>query len=219
MTARGGLRRFVGPPVAPEPSTVAQPTQPAQSAVERCELCATPVDSGHGHVVDVEQRSIMCACRACYLLFTREEAGGGRFRAVPDRYLRDLERPISPADWDGLGVPVGSAFFLRTEHGLAAFYPSPAGATECLLDLDAWSGLAGTHPLLAEAAPEVEAILVRRTADAVDYFLVPVDECYELVGLVRMYWTGFDGGPDAAGHIDEFFAGLAGRARAWKPEG
>ena len=217
MTTRGGLRRFVGSPAAPpEPSTV---DEPVQAAVERCELCATAVDARHGHVVDVEQRSIMCACRACYLLFTREDAGGGRFRAVPDRYLRDLERPISAADWEGLGIPVGSAFFLRTDHGLAAFYPSPAGATECLLDLDAWAGLADAHPLLAAAAPEVEAILIRRTEDAVDYFLVPVDECYQLVGIVRMYWTGFDGGPDAAGHIEAFFAGLAGKARQWKPEG
>ena len=84
MTARGGLRRFVGPPAAPEPSTVEGPARPVvepevEPVVERCELCATPVDSGHGHVVDVEQRSIVCACRACYLLFTREDAGGRRF--------------------------------------------------------------------------------------------------------------------------------------------
>ena len=41
----------------------------------------------HGHLVDLERRSLMCACRGCYLLFTPDGAGGGHFRAVPDRYL------------------------------------------------------------------------------------------------------------------------------------
>ncbi len=41
----------------------------------------------HDHLVDLEQRSLLCTCRGCYLLFTPDGAGGGRFRAVPDRYL------------------------------------------------------------------------------------------------------------------------------------
>ena len=50
-------------------------------------MCAEAIGDEHSHVVDIEKRSLMCTCRGCYLLFTPEGAGGGHFRAVPDRYL------------------------------------------------------------------------------------------------------------------------------------
>src|SRR5262249_35350582 len=137
---------------------------PPPGAAEKCEMCGTPVGKRHGHVVDVEHRSLMCTCRPCYLLFTGDSPTG-RFRAVPDRYLHDPARPVTAAQWASLGIPVGAAFVLRGERGVAACYPSPAGATECLLDLGAWAELAATHPLLSAAVPEVEAILIRSGAD------------------------------------------------------
>jgi hypothetical protein len=217
---RGGLRRFVDDPGV-------QGTRGA--ATEKCEMCGTPVGERHGHVVDVEHRSLVCACRPCFLLFTRDSATG-RFRAVPDRYLYDPARPVTAAQWESLRIPVGAAFFLRGEHGVAAFYPSPAGATECLLDLEVWAELAAAHPLLSAAVPEVEAILIRNGGDGgggrgngdggrdgaqpvVECFLVPIDACYELVGTVRMYWQGFDGGQEARERIAEFYAGVRSRAR------
>ncbi len=212
--SRSGLRRFVG-----DPDRAAQ--GPQEAATEKCEMCGTPVGERHGHVVDVEHRSLMCACRPCFLLFTGDSATG-RFRAVPDRYLYDPDRPLSAAEWQSLEMPVGAAFFLHGEEGVAAFYPSPAGATECLLDLRAWAGLADGHPLLAAAAPEVEAILIRSDGDTdggggVECFLVPIDACYELVGTVRMYWQGFDGGQEARERIAEFYAGVRSRARQFVP--
>ncbi|KAA2263402.1 hypothetical protein F0L68_10245 [Solihabitans fulvus] len=212
MTGGVGLRRFVG---TPEQALAPVREQPS---AEKCEMCGTEVGARHGHVVDIEHRSLMCACRACFLLFTRPDAAGGRYRAVPERVLHDPTRPLSPAAWTGLGVPVNSAFFLRGDSGLAAFYPSPAGATECLLDLAAWARLGEQHPLLAEAQPEVEAILVREVDGAVETYLVPIDSCYQLVGTVRLYWKGFDGGQEAHEHIDEFFADLRARARPLYPE-
>lgn len=194
-----GLRRFVGPP--------ARQDKPGPALLERCELCGNPAGEPHGHVVDTGERALLCACRPCFLLFTRPDAGGGRFRAVPDRYLHDPAHALTRPEWERLGIPVGSAFFLRGEEGTTAFYPSPAGATECLLDLDAWAALVAAHPLLAAAEPEVEAVLVRAEQDSdVECFLVPVDVCYQLVGTVRMYWQGFDGGAEAKERIEEFFA-------------
>lgn len=181
-------------------------------------MCGTPVESRHGHVVDTEHRSLMCACRACYLLFTRPAAGAGKYRAVPDRYLNDTDHPFTSAEWDALGIPVNSAFFLASDNGTAAFYPSPAGATECLLDLNAWERLATEHPMLATVEPEVEAILIRGTDAGVECFLVPIDACYQLVGTVRVYWKGFDGGQEAHEHIDAFFDNIRSQARQYKPE-
>ncbi len=207
MTGRTGLRRFVGTPPAPTPAAAESP----QPVVERCELCGTPAGPRHGHVVDTENRALMCACRACFLLFTRPDAGGGRYRAVPERYLHDPVRPLTTVEWEGLGIPVGAVFFLRGADGMSAFYPSPAGATECLLNLDAWAALGTEHPMLAAAEPEVEAILIHSADNTIECFLVPVDLCYQLVGLVRTYWKGFDGGQEAHEAIDEFFTEIRSR--------
>ena len=42
--------------------------------------------------------------------------------------------------------------------------------------------------------------------------LVPIDACYELVGLVRLHWKGFDGGEEAWKAIEGFFAELRRRS-------
>lgn len=214
-----GLRRFVS-----GPSSIGTPAVASVSEVEKCEMCGAALAPTHGHIVDIEHHSLMCACRPCFLLFTHGITAGGRYRAVPQRYLHDPDSPLTKAEWERLGIPVGSAFFLHSETtGLTGFYPSPAGATQCLLDLDAWAELSARHPMLATAEPEVEAILIRGSrdgfqdgdpADSVECYLVPIDACYQLVGIVRVHWKGFDGG-DARQRIDEFFDGIRERAQAF----
>ena len=128
-------------------------------------MCNEVLTDRHGHLVDTDKRSLACACRACYLLFTHEGAAGGRFRAVPERVCHDPDRPLTDADWNELQIPVAMAFFFFNSalDRVVAGYPSPAGPTECELDLTAWDRLAATHPLLGEMAPDVEAIFVNRT--------------------------------------------------------
>jgi hypothetical protein len=197
-----GLRRFTRPAPAREP---------APAPVERCEMCGAALDARHGHVVEVAKRSLVCTCRACYLLFTQEGAAGGRYRAVPERYLRDPYHALTGADWDELQIPVATAFFfVNSELGrVVACYPSPAGATECLLDLDAWDRLARTHPLLGAAAPDVEAVFVTN----LEAFLIPIDACYALVGEVRLRWSGLDGGAEVRQSMAAFLADLRARSR------
>jgi hypothetical protein len=202
----------------------------AVAPAEKCELCATEVPAEHGHLADLDQSSLLCACRACFLLFTHTGAVRGRYRAVPDRYLADPGHPLSAAEWDELEVPVGLAFFLRSSlrSTVTGFYPSPAGATECRLDLDAWDRLAAAHPLLGTAAPDVEAVLITRTGQgpsgpapavsAVECFVVPIDACYELAGRMRLHWRGFDGGTEARQSIAEFLGQVRSRARAFSAE-
>lgn len=212
-----GLRRFA----RPAPGQVTDPTAApagdtaAEPAGERCDLCAVPLDPRHGHVVALDQRSLRCACRPCYLLFTRDGAGGGRFRAVPERYLHDPARPLTDADWDALRIPVSTVFFFdNSDLGrMVACYPSPAGATECLLDLDSWDRLRRTYPLLAAPEPDVEAVYVTRTGAGPEAFVVPVDACYALVGRVRMGWRGIDGGPAVHRTLAGFVADLRVRSR------
>lgn len=194
---------------------------------ERCEMCVAPVGEEHSHVVDLEHRNLMCTCRGCYLLFTPEGAGGGHYRAVPDRYLSFPHFQLSPGQWDALQIPVSVAFFFlnSTLDRVAAFYPGPAGATESLLSLDTWDEVVAANPVLAGLLPDVEAFLVRTdragggsgsgpgSGPGSECFLVPIDACYELVGQLRRLWRGFDGGTEARRALDDFFHGVRRRAR------
>ncbi|HXZ78243.1 MAG TPA: DUF5947 family protein [Streptosporangiaceae bacterium] len=231
-----GLRRFLQPtapatgsagPGAPAvpphgavaPGPAAGPAGSPGQAEETCELCAAPIGPVHGHLADLENSTLSCACRACYLLFTEPGAGRGRYRAVPDRYLRDPARPLTAAEWAELDVPVGLAFFLYSSRRgqVCGFYPSPAGVTECTLDLAAWARLGQAHPLLSSPEDDVEAVLVNRADAGVECFLVPVDVCYELAGRMRMLWQGFDGGAEARQSIAEFLDSVRSRARDLAP--
>ncbi len=190
-----------------------QDADPA-AEVEHCELCREVLNDRHGHLVDTDKRSLTCACRACYLLFTQEGAGGGRYRAVPEGIYHDPDRPLADEDWNELQIPVAMAFFFHNSaiSRVVAGYPSPAGPTECELDLEAWDRIAAAHPLFGDIAPDVEAILVNRTELGNEVFLIPIDMCYALVGELRMYWQGFDGGAEVRTALATFLSGLRHRA-------
>jgi hypothetical protein len=129
---------------------------------------------------------------------------------------------MSPAEWDQLEIPVGLAFFLHSsqkEGELTGFYPGPAGVTECQLDLQRWAQLVASYPLLGAPALDVEAALISRSDSGVEYFVVPIDACYELAGRMRLYWRGFDGGEDARESIAAFLDRVRARARPLRPEG
>ncbi len=194
----------------------AERTSAAPKPGEVCELCGEVIGDRHGHLVDLERRGLMCACRGCYLLFTPGGAGGGRFRAVPDRYEVFDNVRLSPAQWEAMQIPVSVAFFFFNSvlGQVAAFYPSPAGATESALPLDTWAEVMADNPELATLTPDVEALLVRvdPATRAGECFLVPIDACYELVGQLRRLWKGFDGGAEARQALEEFFAGVRARA-------
>ena len=68
---------------------------------ERCDMCAVPIADAHQHVVNVQDRQLMCVCRGCYLLFT-DESAELRFRAVPERYLSFPDFELAPGRWDEL---------------------------------------------------------------------------------------------------------------------
>lgn len=216
-----GLRRFAAPRAVPR--TALSPSSSGTSATsaapeDRCELCGETLSAGHKHLVDTQSRSIVCACTACALLFTRS---GGRYQTVPDRVLHDPGTPLTDAEWAELRIPVAIAFFfVNSALGrVVASYPSPAGVTECELDLAAWDRLAATHPLLSAVTPDVEAILVIRAQSRItdgesdEMFLIPVDTCYSLAGALRLNWHGFDGGAEVRTIMAAVLTDLRRRAR------
>jgi hypothetical protein len=123
---------------------------------------------------------------------------------------------ITDEQWDRLQTPISLAFFLHssTAGRVAAYYPSPAGATASDLPPDAWRELIDANPSLDNFAPDVEALLVNRVSQARDYFRVPIDVCYELVGLIRARWRGLMGGAEVWVEIDSFFTRIKERWHA-----
>ncbi|WP_144127402.1 DUF5947 family protein [Catellatospora sichuanensis] len=207
MTA--GLRRYL---------TASAPPATGQAAPERCELCAAAIPADHDHLVDLSSRSLPCACRPCYLLFVpadpppgpvaREEAGVRRFAAVPREHVPLPDFPLSDLDWAALDVPVRLTFvFVNSALGQpVALYPSPAGATESQLPPEVWAKVLARHPYTAQLPADVLALLLHRGPDGPEAYVVPVDVCYRLVGLVRRHWRGFDGGPEAWAAIEGWLA-------------
>jgi hypothetical protein len=192
-------------------------SRPQVAPGERCEMCSAPLADEHQHVVDLNSRSLMCACRPCYLLFTDQQAAL-RYRAVPARYLAFPGFRLSRSDWDDLQIPVGLAFLFENsvQQRVVAFYPGPAGATESELPLSAWQRVLDTNPGLDTVLPDVEALLVHGGREVDDEsstcHVVPIDACYELVGRMRATWRGFDGGQEAHAAMAAFFAMVDARS-------
>lgn len=189
---------------------------PTRSAAALCELCALPIEDPqrHRHVVDTTDRRILCACRVCSLLFPSSGAGV-RFKIVPDEYVPIPSPLFSEAQWDALGIPIGLAFFFENSatQRVVAFYPGPAGATESQLPLDAWNDLKSRERSIASMQADVQAALVYRPRDgATRSYVVPIDVCYELVGIVRSSWSGISGGEAVEQAIEAFFSQIAERA-------
>jgi Family of unknown function (DUF5947) len=184
--------------------------QLAPAADEVCELCSEPIPPEHRHLLDLERQKLLCACRPCSILFDSDAAGGGHYRLVPDRAREIADFDLDDALWEGLRLPVDIAFFFRSTPAgrVVAFYPSPLGPTESLLQLTAWSELEQRNPILTTMLPDVEALLVHRARGAREHLIAPVDRCYALVGVIRTRWKGFGGGSEVWQEIDRFFADL-----------
>jgi hypothetical protein len=179
---------------------------------ERCELCAAPLPPEHAHLVEVASRRLACACDACAVLFPN--AAAARYRRVPRQSTLLPDFRLGDAAWEGLGLPINLAFFLHSTPAgrVVAFYPSPAGATESLIALEAWQALVDDNPVLRDLEPDVEALLVNRVGAARDCYRVGIDRCYHLVGLIRKNWRGFSGGQAVWDEVGQFFAGLKERS-------
>jgi len=152
-------------------------------------------------------------------LFAPAAAGAGRIRAVPERYLADPAHPLADEDWNLLQIPAMPVFvFVNSDlDRVVACYPSPAGATESLLELDGWARLRQAYPLLRMPAADVEAVYVTRTATGLEAYLVPIDACFSVVGKVRLHWRGPDGGEAVRQAMAAFLADLRTRSGLRRP--
>ena len=187
---------------------------------ERCDLCGVGLVGEHQHLIDPKSHKLMCACSACALLFP--STGQTKYKRVPRRirFLNNFR--MSDYQWDELLIPIGMAYFVKSsvDDRVFAFYPSPAGATESMLSLESWNEIVRENPALSDMEPDTEALLVNRLdrpRQASEYYLAPIDKCYELVGLIRSQWHGLSGGTEVWQEIRRFFKNLHDRATPERP--
>jgi hypothetical protein len=185
-----------------------------RNSAERCDLCGAALQPDHAHLADPQARKLACACPACALLFSNRR--GGKYRRVPDvvHYLSDFRQ--TDVQWDSLGIPIGLAFFFHSTAAakVVALYPSPAGPMESLLDFGSWDEMTQSNPCLKNMEADVEGLLVNRIGSTREYYLVPIDVCFRLTGLIRSRWRGLSGGAQLWREIDGFFAELKRRSLA-----
>ena len=185
-----------------------------RSYQEKCEFCGAGLEPEHKHLLEVAKRRIVCTCTPCAFRF--QDVVGGRFKLIPSDIRQLPEFDLSDSEWENLALPINLAFFFYStpQQKMNAMYPSPAGATESLLPLTAWDSLVERNSVLATMAADVEALLVNRVGAKREHYLVPIDLCFELIGLIRVHWRGFSGGDKVWEEVDTFFSKLRANARA-----
>jgi hypothetical protein len=183
---------------------------PGPSTEERCDICGSRIPDDHRHLLQLVERRIVCSCEACWAL----HSGDPEYRPAGMRtvWLESFE--CGEELWGMFQIPIGLAFFMRSSisGGVVAFYPSPAGATESELPLDAWAQLVQANPVLEELDPDAEALIVNRVAAPPQYVIAPIDTCYALVGLIKSRWEGISGGEALTRAVPEFFEAIRARA-------
>ena len=93
-----------------------------------------------------------------------------------------------------------------------ALYPSPAGPVESLLTLETWDEIAEQNAEVRTLESDVEGLLVYRVGTAREYYIIPIDECFKLIGIIRLKWKGFSGGMAVWQEIGKFLEHLKQRA-------
>lgn len=183
-----------------------------RSTTERCELCSAELAETHSHLLEQTNRQILCACEACALLFC--DRADANYLRIPRRILSLADFRMTDMQWESFMIPINLAFFYfdSATCKITAMYPSPAGATESSLSLESWEEISSQNPTLQTMEPNVEAFLVNRVGSSPEYFLVPIDECFRLVGLIRMHWKGLSGGTEVWKQIEQFFTELRSRS-------
>ena len=181
-----------------------------KEGADSCELCGAEIGAKHRHLLRMTDRRVVCGCDACAILFE----SGARFRTVPCDVRLCEDFAMTDLEWNALAIPVRLAFVCHEGYccNPTIRYPSPVGATEAGVDARSWTEIVARNPVLRLLRPHVESLLINRIGEPYEHYLVPIDECYRLTGIIRTEWRGFSGGAEVWQSIRAFLASLRERA-------
>jgi hypothetical protein len=77
--------------------------------------------------------------------------------------------------------------------------------------MESWQALVERNPVLEQLDPDAEALVVNRLSRPHEHAIVPIDDCYALVGLIKSRWEGISGGSAIEQAVPEFFAAIRAR--------
>lgn len=179
---------------------------------EYCDLCNIEIPPKHEHLLHLGDRRILCACATCWA----QRSADPELRPTGNRTVFLDGFTLPDEVWARLQVPIGLAFFMDSTsvEAVVAMYPSPAGATESELDLRAWQDLKDLNPVLESLEPDAEALVVNRISEPPQYAIIPIDQCYGLVGAIKANWEGISGGAVIEKAVPRFFEELRAKSRA-----
>ncbi len=183
----------------------------AAGPVELCDLCGKELDPDHRHLLHLVDRRILCTCESCLAI----RGGDAELRPTGTRTVWLDQFDLPDDTWASFQIPIGLAFFIDSSASgsVVALYPSPAGATESELETETWRELRTQNPVLMGLEPDAEALIVNRMAEPAQHAIAPIDECYRLVGLIKVNWDGISGGSGVERAIETFFGELREKAR------
>jgi hypothetical protein len=157
----------------------------------------------------------VCVCPACAASYASQDDRS--LRPVPRVARELLNFHMTPVQWGALGLPVNLAFcyWSSLDGGPVALHPGRDRASETRLPDEPWLDIVSDNPVLRKMAPDVEGLIVHREPTSRHprpvYVVVPIDAGYQLIGILRAYWQGDDGGDAVWPEVDGFLRRVRGQ--------
>ena len=173
-------------------------------------------------------RAASCCARAgrARCSSTAAAAGGGHLRLVPTPARAGRLR-ARRRGWDRAADPGRHGVLLPQHARRGGSSPSTrarwAPRSRCSSSTPGRSSRRAT-PCSASSSPTSRRCWSAARAACAEHWLVPIDDCYELVGVIRTRWRGFGGGEEVWEEIDALLrrpdrARHQGGRRAWHEDG
>ena len=167
--------------------------------------------------------SCMCACRAVLdPVRPRARPAAATTGSCPTGGCGSTASSSTTSRWEELRIPVDMAFFFHSSAGRArgGVLPEPDGRDRVAARARR-VGRSWRRPTRCSASWSPTSRRCSSTARAAraQHWLVPIDECYALVGLIRTRWRGLHRRHARCGRRSAaFFDGLDQRARSRRPQ-
>ena len=172
-----------------------------------CDLCGTSMPEDHRHLLELEERRIVCVCESCWAL----RSGEAQY-CPPARGSSCSTTSTCPTSC-GRGCASRSAWpssFARTTASWRSTRAPPARPSPSS-ELEAWDELVGRNGVVGDIERDSEALVVDKLNDGIQAAIVPTDEAYRMVGLVKANWQGISGGQGVPAAVAGFFDELRAR--------